>query len=38
MSNNAWYEAKDRLAPWRWSERILSQCQRYLHWIGGIGG
>ncbi len=38
MSNNSWFETSDRAAPWRWSERVLSQYQRYLHWIGGIGG
>ena len=38
MSNNQWYDAVDELAPWRWTERVLAQYQRYFHWIGGIGG
>ncbi len=38
LSNNRWYEAKDPLAPWRWSERVLAQYQRYFHWFAGLGG
>lgn len=38
MSDNSWFDAHDRVSPWRWGERVLSQYQRYLHWIGGFGG
>jgi len=38
MSNNQWFDTSDRTTPWRWGERVLSQYQRYLHWIGGLGG
>jgi len=38
MANNSWHDVHDRVAPWRWGERVLSQYQRYLHWIGGFGG
>ena len=38
MSNNQWFDTTRRSTPWRWGERVLSQYQRYLHWIGGLGG
>ena len=38
MSNNQWFDARTSATSWRWAERVLSQYQRYLHWIGGIGG
>ncbi|MAB79389.1 MAG: hypothetical protein CMJ89_08545 [Planctomycetes bacterium] len=38
MSNNSWFDEADTVAPWRWGERVLSQYQRYFHWVGGIGG
>ena len=38
MSNNAWYDETDDLAPWRWGERVLAQYQHFFHWIGGLGG
>ncbi|NOT29847.1 MAG: hypothetical protein HOP15_05285, partial [Planctomycetes bacterium] len=38
LSNNAWYDEKDELSPWRWSERVLAQYQHYLHFIQGLGG
>ncbi len=38
VSNNRWYHEVDSTARWRWGERVLSQAQHYLHWIGGIGG
>ena len=38
LSNNAWYDASDKLAPWRWGERVLGQVQHHLHFLGGIGG
>ena len=38
MSNNQWYAEKDELAPWRWSERILTQYTHLLHWHSDIGG
>jgi hypothetical protein len=38
MSNNQWYDETDEVVPWRWSERVMAQYQRFFHWIGGIGG
>jgi hypothetical protein len=38
LSNNAWYDKTDELAPWRWAERVLAQFQHYLHFIQGLGG
>jgi hypothetical protein len=38
MADNSWHDESGRVAPWRWGERVLSQYQRYLHWIGGFGG
>jgi hypothetical protein len=38
LSNNAWHDATDRVAPWRWSERVLAQFQNYLHFLQGLGG
>ncbi len=38
MSNNRWVAATEGLTPWRWGERVLSQYQRFFHWIGGLGG
>jgi hypothetical protein len=38
LSDNAWYDATDDLAPWRWAERVLAQYQHYLHFIQGLGG
>ena len=38
LSNNEWHDATDELVPWRYGERVLSQLQHHLHWIGGIGG
>jgi hypothetical protein len=38
MSNNQWFEQVDERAPWRWSERVLTQCAHLLHWYGGLGG
>jgi len=37
-SNNAWHDERDRVAPWRWGERVLSQVQNSLYFLGGIGG
>jgi hypothetical protein len=38
LSNNRWYDQTDAVSPWRWSERVFAQYQRYLHWIQGLGG
>ncbi len=38
LSNNHWYDETEALSSWRWSERVFSQYQRYLHWIQGLGG
>jgi hypothetical protein len=38
LSNNAWHDAVDGVAPWRWTERVLAQYQHYLHFIQGLGG
>ena len=38
MSNDRWFDETDRVAPWRWAERVFSQYQRYLFWISGLGG
>lgn len=38
LSNNAWHDEVDKLVPWRFGERVLSQLQHHLLWIGGIGG
>lgn len=38
MSNNQWYAETDCVAPYRWGERVLSQVQHTLHFLGGLGG
>ncbi len=38
MSNNRWFAKPDRVAPWRWSERVLSRIAHTLHWQSRIGG
>jgi hypothetical protein len=37
-SNDAWYEARDTLSPWRYGERLQVALQHYLCFLGGIGG
>jgi len=38
MSNNSWFDATDRVAPWRWTERIFERYVHVLHWQAGLGG
>ena len=38
LSNDRWYDEQDKLAPWRWAERVLAQYQHFLHFIQGLGG
>ncbi len=38
MSDNQWYAEGDKVAPLRWTERVLNQYGHLLHWYGGIGG
>lgn len=38
LSDNEWHAAVDRVAPLRWSERVLAQYGHFLHAIGGLGG
>lgn len=38
LSDNQWYDATDRLAPVRWSERVLNRWLHLLFWQSGIGG
>ena len=38
MSNNQWFSEKDRVSPWRWGERVLTQYAHLLHWQADIGG
>ncbi|MCB9914206.1 MAG: M1 family metallopeptidase [Planctomycetes bacterium] len=38
MSDNQWYAQGDKVAPLRWTERVLSQYGHLLHWYGSIGG
>jgi len=35
MSNNSWFDATDRVAPWRWTERIFERYVHVLHWQAG---
>jgi hypothetical protein len=37
-SNDAWYDRRDRVAPWRWGERVLAEVQHGLCFLAGIGG
>lgn len=38
MSNNQWFADKDRIAPWRWGERLFTQYSHLLHWQADLGG
>ncbi|HIG87037.1 MAG TPA: M1 family peptidase [Planctomycetes bacterium] len=38
LSNNRWYAKKDRLAPWRWTERSITWHSRILQWLSRIAG
>jgi hypothetical protein len=38
LSDNRWYDKVDRLAPVRWSERVLNRWLHLLFWQSGIGG
>lgn len=38
LSDNQWFDATDRLAPLRWSERVLNRWVTLLFWQSGIGG
>ena len=38
MSNNQWFEEKERDASWRWGERVFTQYSQLLHWQADIGG
>lgn len=38
LSDNHWYDATDRLAPLRWSERVHNRWVQLLFWQAGIGG
>ena len=38
LSNNRWFEQRDTLAPWRWSERVFQRNLQLLHWQSGLGG
>jgi hypothetical protein len=38
MSNNAWYDERDAVAPWRWAERAFTRFAHVLHWQAGLGG
>jgi hypothetical protein len=38
LSDNQWFDATDRLAPVRWSERVLNRWVNVLFWQSGIGG
>ena len=38
LSNDAWFDEVDRLAPVRWTERAFNRWLHLLHWQSGIGG
>jgi hypothetical protein len=38
MSNTAWYDERDAVAPWRWAERAFTRFAHVLHWQAGLGG
>jgi hypothetical protein len=38
LSDNQWFEQKDIVAPWRWSERAFSRAAHWLVFQGGLGG
>jgi len=38
MSNNQWFDTRDEVAPWRWTERAFQRFASFLHWQAGIGG
>ncbi len=38
LADNQWHDATDRLAPVRWSERVLNRWLHLLFWQSGIGG
>ena len=38
MSDNAWFDDVDRVAPVRWSERVFNRYLHLLHWQAGLGG
>jgi hypothetical protein len=38
LSNNAWHDEVDQVAPWRWSERAFTRWANLLQWYGGLGG
>lgn len=38
MSNNQWFDVRDEVAPWRWTERAFQRFASFLHWQAGIGG
>ncbi|MEX1025450.1 MAG: hypothetical protein WD226_10280 [Planctomycetota bacterium] len=37
-SNNEWHDERDRVAPLRWGERVLTSFQHSLWWYVGLGG
>jgi hypothetical protein len=37
-SNNRWFDAVDRVAPRRWTERVFVRWLHLLHWQAGLGG
>lgn len=38
MSDNQWFATGDKVAPLRWTERVLNQYGHLMHWYAGIGG
>jgi hypothetical protein len=38
LSDNQWFDATDRLAPVRWSERVFNRWLHVLFWQAGVGG
>lgn len=37
-SNDAWHAERERVAPWRWAERVYAQAAQQLFWQMGLGG
>jgi len=37
-SNDAWHAERERVAPWRWAERVYAQGAQELFWQMGLGG
>ena len=38
LSNDRWFAKRDRLAPWRWTERSVTWHSRILQWLSRIAG